>query len=59
MGKPPGKMIETLVLPHHGRRWIVTNTRQVVLVTHDHDLAQRTAQALRQLPDPQLYRMRV
>jgi hypothetical protein len=52
-------MIETLVLPHYGRRWIVTNTRQVVLVTHDHDLAQRTAQALSQLPDPQRYRMRV
>lgn len=52
-------MIETLVLPGQPRRFVVTNTRCVVLVTHDMRLAQKIQQALEQQPQPEICRVRV
>ena len=46
MGKSTRKIIETLCVFGQPKRYIVTNTNRVVLVTYDYRVATRIAQAL-------------
>lgn len=59
MGKSAGKIVETLVLQHQPRRYLVTNTERIVLVTHDFHYANRVAAAMQQLDRPAQYTVRV
>ena len=52
MGKPTSKIIQTLVLPHQPVRYVVTNTKQVILVTHDYKFANKIASAIQQIENP-------
>lgn len=46
MGKPTSKIIETLCLFGQAKRYIVTNTNKIVLVTYDYRVAKTIANAL-------------
>lgn len=59
MGKSTGATLETLAVAYEPVRYVVTNTQKIILVTHDFALAQRLAQQIQQLDDPQYYVMTV
>ena len=52
MGKSTSKIIEELVIGGWPRRYVVTNTRNIVLVTYDPKYANRVAESLRKHEDP-------
>lgn len=59
MGKPTSKIIETLALRHQPVRYVVTNTRKIVLVTHDYNLAKHIVNQLNTLENIDQYYMRI
>ena len=59
MGKPTGKIIETLCVFGKPKRYVVTNTEKVVLVTHDYRLAEIIARAILQQENPENFYVRM
>ena len=59
MGKSTSKIVETLVLPYQPVRYLVTNTEKIILVTHDYKYANRIADAIRSLENPNSYTVKI
>lgn len=59
MGKSASKIIEELHIGRWPKRYIVTNTEKIVLVTYDLRHAERVATAIKQLDRPEQYTVRV
>jgi hypothetical protein len=55
MGKSTSKIVETLVVPYQPVRYLVTNTKKVILVTYDKKFADKIADAIRTLENPEKY----
>ena len=52
MGKSASKIIEELHIGRWPKRYIVTNTEKIILVTYDLRHAERVAAAIRQIENP-------
>ena len=46
------KIVESLNLPGQPKRYVVTNTKKIVLVTYDPKYANRVAESLKEHEDP-------
>jgi|688.fasta_scaffold393582_3 hypothetical protein len=55
MGKSTSKIVETLVVPYQPVRYLVTNTKKVILVTYDYNFAKKIANAIQKLEMPSNY----
>lgn len=59
MGKSTSKIMETLCVPGWPKRYIVTNTEKVILVTYDIRFAESMAHSIKQLENPKNYYPRI
>jgi len=55
MGKSTSKIIETLFVSGQPKRYVVTNTEKIILVTHDIRYAEKIAYSIGQMTDPEKY----
>jgi len=55
MGKPSSKIIEHLDLPGQPKRYVVTNTVKIVLVTHDYKVAEKYARSIEGKDHPEKF----
>ncbi len=51
--------METLCVPGYPKRYIVTNTDRVILVTYDIKVAESMAESIKQLENPKNYYPRI
>lgn len=59
MGKSTSKIMEILVLPYQPVRYVVTNTKKIILVTHDYKYANKIENVIRQLKDSGNYYLKL
>ena len=55
MGKPASKIIEELYVGGWPRRYIVTNTDKIILVTYDYNHALKIANAIKSIENPKSF----
>lgn len=55
MGKSTSKLVEVLAAAHQPKRYVVTNTEKIILVTHDLKFAEKIADSIKHLEDPEKY----
>lgn len=59
MGKSSSKIMETLYVFGQPKRYVVTNTDKIILVTHDIKFAEQIANSINQLNEPKKYYVRL
>ena len=59
MGKSTSKIIEELHIGRWPKRYIVTNTEKIILVTYDYHYANKLASAISKLENPKVYYPRI
>jgi|AACY02.7.fsa_nt_gi hypothetical protein len=59
MGKSTSKIIEELYIRGWPKRYMVTNTEQIILVTYDYRYAHRVADAIKSLENPSSYKVKI
>ena len=59
MGKSTSKIIETLCVFGQPKRYVVTNTEKIVLVTHDIRFAESIAHGIEKQTDPATFYVRI
>jgi hypothetical protein len=59
MGKSTSKIIETLYVSGDPKRYVVTNTDKIILVTHDIRFAEKIASVIANIDDPKNYYLKI